>query len=138
MDCIFCKIIDGQIPSNKAFENDDFIAILDAFPANEGHTLVIPKKHYKNIFEIDEKTISQAYVLAQKIAKAIKNTLNIENINILQNNGETAGQSVHHFHIHVIPRLKNDTVTIKSTPVKIDSTKNNQIANDIKIAFEKL
>lgn len=138
MDCIFCKIIDGQIPSNKVFENDDFIAILDAFPANEGHTLVIPKKHYKNIFEIDEKTISQAYVLAQKIAKAIKNTLNIENINILQNNGETAGQSVHHFHIHVIPRLKNDTVTIKSTPVKIDNTKNNQIANDIKIAFEKL
>ena len=138
MDCIFCKIIDGQIPSNKVFENDDFIAILDAFPANEGHTLVIPKKHYKNIFEIDEKTISQAYVLAQKIPKAIKNTLNIENINILQNNGETAGQSVHHFHIHVIPRLKNDTVTIKSTPVKIDSTKNNQIANDIKIAFEKL
>lgn len=138
MDCIFCKIINGEIPSNKVFENDEFIAILDAFPANEGHTLIIPKKHYKNIFEIDEKTVSEGYVLAQKVAKAIKNTLTIENINILQNNGEISGQSVHHFHIHVIPRLKNDTVTIKSTPVKIDSTKNSEIANNIKIALEKL
>lgn len=127
MDCIFCKILKGDIPARKVFENERFIAILDAFPANEGHTLVIPKKHFENIFEIDEETISEAYKIAKNIAEKIKTNMGIENINILQNNGATAGQSVNHFHIHVIPRIENDTVTIKSEVVKISNERLDEI-----------
>ncbi len=132
MDCIFCKIINGDIPSNKVFENDNFIAILDAFPANEGHTLIIPKKHFENIFEIDEETLKEGYAIAKKIANSIKKSLNIDNINILQNNGALAGQTVNHFHIHVIPRIENDNVIIKSSPVSIDNDKIKQIIENIK------
>ena len=132
MSCIFCKILNGDIPSNKVFENDNFIAILDAFPANEGHTLVIPKKHFENIFEIDEETLKEGYAIAKRIASSIKKSLNMENINILQNNGVLAGQTVNHFHIHVIPRLENDTVIMKSTPINIDSEKIKHIMLDIK------
>lgn len=132
MSCIFCKILNGDIPSNKVFENDNFIAILDAFPANEGHTLVIPKKHFENIFEIDEEILKEGYAIAKRIASSIKKSLNIENINILQNNGILAGQTVNHFHIHVIPRLENDTVVMKSTPISIDNEKIKQIMLDIK------
>ncbi len=132
MSCIFCKILNGDIPSNKVFENDNFIAILDAFPANEGHTLVIPKKHFENIFEIDEETLKEGYAIAKRIASSIKKSLNMENINILQNNGVLAGQTVNHFHIHVIPRLENDTVVMKSTPISIDNEKIKQIMLDIK------
>lgn len=127
MDCIFCKILNGDIPARKVFENERFIAILDAFPANEGHTLVIPKKHFKNIFEIDEETISEAYKIAKNIAEKIKVNMGIENINILQNNGNTAGQSVNHFHIHIIPRMENDTVTIKSKVMEINSERLDEI-----------
>ena len=127
MDCIFCKILNGDIPSRKVFENERFIAILDAFPANEGHTLVIPKKHFENIFEIDEETISEAYKIAKNIAEKIKANMGIENINILQNNGAVAGQSVNHFHIHVIPRIENDTVTIKSKVMEISTERLDEI-----------
>ena len=132
MSCIFCEILNGDIPSNKVFENDNFIAILDAFPANEGHTLVIPKKHFENIFEIDEEVLKEGYAIAKRIASSIKKSLNIENINILQNNGVLAGQTVNHFHIHVIPRLENDTIVMKSTPISIDNEKIKQIMLDIK------
>lgn len=135
MDCIFCKILKGDIPCNKVFENDNFIAILDAFPANEGHTLVIPKKHYKDIFEIDEDTLKEGYAIAKKIAEALKKSLNIENINILQNNGALASQTVNHFHIHVIPRIENDKVVIKSEVVNINEEKIKEILKNIKEAI---
>ena len=135
MDCIFCKILKGDIPCNKVFENDNFIAILDAFPANEGHTLVIPKKHYKDIFEIDEDTLKEGYAIAKKIAEALKKSLNIENINILQNNGALASQTVNHFHIHVIPRIENDKVVIKSEVVNINEEKTKEILKNIKEAI---
>lgn len=127
MDCIFCKILNGDIPSRKVFENKRFIAILDAFPANEGHTLVIPKKHFENIFEIDEETISEAYRIAKNIAEKIKINMGIENINILQNNGVIAGQSVNHFHIHIIPRIEKDTVIIKSEVMEISTERLDKI-----------
>lgn len=133
MNCIFCKILNKEIPSNKVFENERFIAILDAFPANEGHTLVIPKNHYKNIFEIDEETLKESYTIAKKIAEAIKKAFGIEDINILQNNGRFGGQSVDHFHIHIIPRRENDGVTIKSKVVNISS----DVIKEIKDNIEK-
>lgn len=135
MECIFCKILKGEIPTKKVFENDKFIVILDAFPANIGHCLVIPKKHFENIFEIDDETIAQAIKIAKLIAKSLKQNLNIENINILQNNGSIAGQSVNHFHIHVIPRFENDNVTIKSQTVDIDENTLNEILTKLKKDF---
>lgn len=132
MDCIFCKIINGEIPANVVYEDDDFIAILDAFPANEGHTLVIPKSHSENIFKIDSKILEKGFSLAQKVATSIKNSLGIEDINILQNNGEYAGQTVNHFHIHIVPRKKDDTVTIKSEVVNISKDKTEEIKNLLK------
>ncbi len=132
MNCIFCEILNGNIPCNKVFENDNFIAILDAFPANEGHTLIIPKKHFENIFEIDGEILKEGYFIAQKIANSIKKSFGIENINILQNNGALAGQTVNHFHIHIVPRKENDNVIIKSTPVSIDNEKIKNIIDSIK------
>ncbi len=135
MNCIFCKILNGEIPSNKVFENDNFIAILDAFPANEGHTLVIPKKHYENIFEIDEDTLKEGYAIAKKIATSIKKALNVKDINILQNNGALAGQTVNHFHIHIIPRKENDKVVIKSEHISVDNNRINEILDSIKNSY---
>ena len=135
MNCIFWKILNGEIPSNKVFENDNFIAILDAFPANEGHTLVIPTKHYENIFEIDEDTLKEGYAIAKKIATSIKKALNVKDINILQNNGTLAGQTVNHFHIHIIPRKENDKVVIKSEQINVDNNRINEILNSIKNSY---
>lgn len=112
-NCIFCKIINGEIPSATIYENDEFKVILDRFPGNIGHALILPKKHYVNIFEIDEETAGRLFKLAVKVAKHIKETLNIEALNIVQNNGELAGQTVNHFHLHLIPRYTDDKVSVK-------------------------
>lgn len=111
-DCIFCKIAAGIIPSACVYEDDDFRAILDIAPAAKGHVLLLPKKHCANLFEIDDVTASKALSVASKIAKAQKTAFNADGINLLQNNGEAAGQSVFHLHIHLIPRYDNDSVTI--------------------------
>ncbi len=127
MNCIFCKIINNQINSNKVFENKNFIAILDAFPANDSHILVIPKEHYSNIFDIPNDVMQEAYSIAHNLGSKLKSELNINNINILQNNGVIAGQTVDHFHIHLIPRYENDTVVFKSTPVEISQERIQEI-----------
>lgn len=119
MHCIFCKILNNEIPCSKVFENDNFIAILDALPANDAHILVIPKNHYANIFYVPEDILQEGYSIAHKIAKAFKSELDINNLNIIQNNGKFAGQIIDHFHIHIIPRYENDQVIFKSTPVEI-------------------
>ena len=111
--CIFCKIIEGEIPSTTIYEDDKVKCILDLSQANPGHTLVIPKKHFANVLEIDEDTFSYAMKIAKKIAEVLKKTFNCDGINILNNCGEAAGQTVFHLHIHVIPRFNNDTVDIK-------------------------
>lgn len=130
MDCIFCKIINGEIPCKKVAEDDDFLAILDAFPANIAHTLVIPKKHFANIFDIDEDTLKKGHILAKKIALSIKNIYDCD-INILQNNGKISGQSVEHFHIHIIPRYAKDGVVIKSDIININTDEMEKIREKI-------
>lgn len=109
-NCIFCKIANGEIPSATVYEDDDFRAILDLGPASKGHTLILPKKHVANIFEMDDETASKALVAAKHVACKVKKAMNCEGLNILQNNGEIAGQSVFHFHMHIIPRYAGDTV----------------------------
>jgi len=111
-NCIFCKIIAGEIPSTTVYEDNDFKAIMDIFPAAKGHVIILPKKHYANLYELEENIAAKALLVAKKIAIAVKEELRCDGINILQNNGEAAGQTVFHFHMHVIPRYNSDKVQI--------------------------
>lgn len=111
-DCIFCKIANGQIPSATVYEDDDFKVVMDIAPAAKGHCLIIPKKHMADLLEIADDTAAKALKLASRIARAQKKALKCDGINLLQNTGEAAGQSVFHLHIHMIPRYDNDGVTV--------------------------
>ena len=115
-DCIFCMIANGKIPSSTVYEDENFRAILDISPASEGHTLILPKEHFADLSEIDEETLKKAAVLAKKTAAALKAALGCDGVNIVQNNGAAAGQTVSHFHIHLIPRYKNDGQSINWNP----------------------
>ena len=115
-DCIFCKIANGQIPSATLYEDEEFRVILDLGPASKGHALILPKKHAANLFELPDDTAGKAMIVAKKIAAALKEGLKADGLNIVQNNGEAAGQTVFHFHMHLIPRYKGDTVNVKWTP----------------------
>ena len=105
-NCIFCKILAGEIPSTAVYEDDDFKAILDVNPA------ALPKNHAANIYELPDEDASKIMIVAKKIATAIEKAYHCDGVNILQNNGEAAGQTVFHLHVHVIPRFKGDTVNI--------------------------
>ncbi len=106
-DCIFCKIANGEIPSDTVYEDEHFRAILDLSPAVKGHTLIIPKEHFDNLLVADDEVTAQIFKLAKRIGNAVKSALNCDGINVVQNNGEAAGQTVHHLHVHVIPRYKD-------------------------------
>ena len=111
-NCIFCKILAGEIPSTAVYEDDDFKAILDVNPAARGHVIILPKNHAANIYELPNEDASKIMIVAKKIATAIEKAYHCDGVNILQNNGEAAGQTVFHLHVHVIPRFKGDTVNI--------------------------
>jgi len=106
-NCIFCKIINKQIPSNIVYEDDNFLAFLDIAKATNGHTILIPKKHCKNVIECDDDTLSNMIVVAKKIASNLMDKLGADGCNILTNCNEVAGQTCFHFHIHIIPRYNN-------------------------------
>ncbi len=106
-NCIFCKLANGDIPTNSIYEDDDFKVILDASPATKGHALILPKNHFANLLEIDDDVVAKALPLAKKIANKMMKELGCAGLNIVQNNGEAAGQTVHHFHIHLIPRYED-------------------------------
>ena len=105
-DCIFCKLANGEIPTNTIYEDEDFNVFLDASPATKGHALIVPKKHYQDIYDLDEKTAAQIFPLAKKLAVHMTEVLGCDGFNIIQNNHEIAGQSVFHFHMHLIPRYE--------------------------------
>lgn len=115
-DCIFCKIANGDIPSKTLYEDDDFRVILDLGPAARGHALVLPKNHAANLFELPEEEASKVLVVAKKIAGLMKEKLGCDGLNLVQNNGAVAGQTVSHFHIHVIPRYEGDGQVIGWNP----------------------
>lgn len=125
-DCIFCKIVRGDIPSLKLYEDDKILVILDRFPSSIGHTLVIPKTHAEDIYEMAKEEYGSAMEITSEFAKKIKEITNCDGINILQNNGREAGQTVFHTHIHIIPRYKNDNVNIfwKTKDVQIEELSN--------------
>ncbi len=134
-DCIFCKIAAGEIPSATVYEDDDFRAILDLGPAAKGHTLVIPKSHSDNLLSVEPDTAAKALKVISKTANAIKEALGCDGINVVQNNGEAAGQTVMHLHFHIIPRYKNDSVNIGWQPMK---PSNEELATTADLIKEKM
>lgn len=112
-NCIFCKIIGGEIPSYVLYEDEQFKVILDVNPATKGHALILPKEHYANLYELPEETAADAMKLAQRMMRKMTEKLDCDGFNIVQNNGEAAGQTVFHFHMHLIPRYKNDGEILK-------------------------
>ena len=115
-NCIFCKIANGEIPSTTLYEDEDFRVILDLGPATRGHALLLPKNHFANLFELDDETAQKAILVAKKMAGKMKAALGADGFNLVQNNGEAAGQTVFHFHMHLIPRYKNDNAGILWEP----------------------
>ena len=120
-DCIFCKIANGEIPSATVYEDSICRVILDVNPANKGHALIIPKEHFDNIYSMDAETAAKIFTIATEVAKAQQAELNPDGLNILQNNGEAAGQTVFHFHMHRVPRYIKDNVTMTWIPGKADT-----------------
>lgn len=107
-NCIFCKLANGEIPSATIYEDEDFRVILDLNPAAKGHALILPKEHAADLFEMPEERVQEAFALAKKMAGKMRDVLKCDGFNLVQNNGTAAGQTVFHFHIHLIPRYEND------------------------------
>jgi len=117
-DCIFCRIACGEIPSKTLYEDEQFRVILDLGPATKGHALILPKDHAANLYELPEETAAAVMRLAKKMALKMRDKLHCDGLNLVQNNGETAGQTVPHFHLHLIPRYKGDGQNINWVPGK--------------------
>lgn len=127
-NCIFCKIANGEIPSTTLYEDEDFRVILDLGPATRGHALLLPKEHYKDLFDLDDEVAAKVLVRAKRIAGRIRTGLKADGMNLVQNNGEAAGQTVFHFHMHLIPRYQDDHAGIlwepgKTTPEDMEEVK---------------
>lgn len=113
-DCIFCKIARGESLSYRIYEDDKIMAILDLYPINPGHVLLMPKRHVETLAELDREELTGLAILLQKLVKAVKKSLNPEGLNMMINQGEAAGQVVPHFHWHIIPRNSGDKVRIEA------------------------
>ena len=131
-DCIFCKLANGEIPTNALYEDDIVKVIFDANPAAKGHVLILPKEHFDNIYELDDDTAAHVFKVAAKISKAYKKALDFDGLNIVQNNGEVAGQTVFHFHMHLIPRYEGDQVGITWKPGTLTDEVKNEILEKLK------
>ncbi|MCK7486696.1 MAG: HIT family protein [Bacillus subtilis] len=128
MDCVFCKIISGEIPTNKVYEDENIVAILDISQATKGHTLIVAKKHYKNLYDIDENVAADIFRVIPKLANALKNAFHPIGLNVLINT-EKPLQTVFHFHVHLIPRYPHDGVEIDFI---------NNMGNTTKAEFEAI
>ena len=131
-NCIFCKIAAGEIPSATLYEDEDFRVILDLGPASKGHALIIPKEHYRNLYDLDDGLASKALVLAKRMTVRLKEILGCDGYNIVQNNEEAAGQTVFHFHMHMIPRYQGDKVGLGWHMGKLKEEDKEEILNMLK------
>ncbi len=132
MDCIFCKIIKGEIPSSKVYEDESFIAILDISPANKGHTLVIPKEHIETFLDADTDMAAALNRVAHDVAEAVVKTTGCDGYNLLINNKKSSGQLVPHLHLHIIPRYEDDGIKLEWTHKKYEEEEMIKYLNDIK------
>ena len=131
-NCIFCKIANGEIPAATLYEDENFRVILDLGPASKGHALILPKSHAANIYELSDEMAAKAMILAKKMATAMTAALKCDGFNIVQNNGECAGQTVFHFHMHLIPRYKGDQVGIAWHPGELSDADKEEILLKVK------
>lgn len=134
-NCIFCKIASGEIPATTLYEDQDFRVILDLGPASKGHALILPKEHYANIYEIPEELAGKSMILAKKMANVLTRALKCDGFNIVQNNGEPAGQTVFHFHMHLIPRYEGDEVGLTWNPGSLTEEDKEEILSKVKAEF---
>ena len=130
-NCIFCKIANGEIPSRTLYEDDDFRVIMDLAPAPKGHSLILPKDHYKNVYEIADDTAAKVLPLAKKMATLMTEKLGADGFNIVQNNNEVAGQTVFHFHVHLIPRYNDDNQSLVMKPQEMTDAQLDEIRDTI-------
>lgn len=130
-DCIFCRIANGEIPSRTLYEDDEFRVILDLGPATKGHALILPKDHAADLYELPEETAAAAIKLAKRMAVRLRDKLHCDGLNLMQNNGEAAGQTVMHFHLHLIPRYRNDGQNINWVPAKPDQEELEAVRKEI-------
>jgi histidine triad (HIT) family protein len=130
-NCIFCKIANGEIPSRTLYEDNDFRVIMDLNPATKGHALILPKDHFKNLYEISDNTAAKVLPLAKKMATLITEKLGCDGFNLVQNNNEIAGQSVFHFHMHLIPRYKDDKQNLVMKPHEVEAAELDKIKEQI-------
>lgn len=115
-NCLMCKLANGDIPTNAIYEDEEFKVVMDISPATKGHALVLPKEHYANIYEIDAELLGKAVKVGQKVIKYVTPIIECDGYNLLQNNGEIAGQTIFHFHLHLIPRYKDaDNTNVLTT-----------------------
>ncbi len=128
-DCIFCKLANGVFPTNSIYEDEDFNVILDLAPATKGHALILPKVHADNLYELPDETAAKAFVLAKKLMTSMTEKLGCDGFNVVQNNGSVAGQTVFHFHMHLIPRYENDGQRINWKPQEVPAEELSQIKN---------
>jgi len=135
-DCIFCKIANGGIPSATVYEDEAFRVILDIAPAAKGHALILPKEHYDNLWELGKEESEKVMEIAAKVSKAQKKALGCDGVNILQNNGVAAGQTVFHFHMHLIPRYEDDNVMIPWAALSYEDGEAAKVCEEIKAAME--
>ena len=134
--CIFCKIANGEIPSATVYEDDMFRVILDLGPATRGHALILPKNHFADVCALDEKTAAKVLAIGAKVGAAMKEGLGCAGFNLVQNNGEAAGQTVMHFHMHMIPRYANGPQMVLWNPGKLDDTEKTEIIEKVKKELE--
>ena len=130
-NCIFCKIANGEIPSKTLYEDDSFRVILDLGPATKGHALIIPKEHYANLYELPEETAGEVMKLAKRMVVKMTERLECEGFNLVQNNGDLAGQTVFHFHMHMIPRYQADGQKIGWKPQDATQEELEEVKNKI-------
>lgn len=131
-NCIFCKIAGGAIPSTTLYEDDQFRVILDLGPASRGHALILPKQHYADVCSLDDAIAAKVLPLGAKIGSAMKKSLGCSGFNLVQNNGEAAGQTVFHFHMHVIPRYDDGPSIVSWVPGEVSPEELSEVAEKIK------
>lgn len=131
-NCIFCKIANGEIPGRTIYEDEDFRVVLDVAPATKGHALILPKDHYRNLLDLPEDKAEGVIRIAKKMAVLMKDKLGCDGVNIVQNNEEAAGQTVFHFHMHVIPRYQQDNQKIGWCPTSPTGEELDQLAEQLK------
>lgn len=136
-NCIFCKLASGEIPTATLYEDEEFRVILDQGPASKGHALILPKAHYTDLYELPDETAKKVMVLAKRMAAAMTQALECDGFNLVQNNGKAAGQTVFHFHLHLIPRYADDQVKLGWTPGTLTDEVRDEVLEKVKKQLSK-